>query len=82
MRPVELGALFWALTWGDSDQHFHSLGMGKPYGLGRVKIEIDEKISSIKSNLVNSSEAPAQNNSTEMKDLTKAYMDCFVFLDG
>lgn len=41
LRPFELGALLWALTWGglaDKENLRHSLGMGKPLGYGRVKI--------------------------------------------
>jgi CRISPR-associated protein (TIGR03986 family) len=78
LRPVELGALFWALTWGDSDQHFHSLGMGKPYGLGRVRISIDDEDTDIEPNDLSSSNDTAQNNSVDMKASIKAYMDCFV----
>jgi CRISPR-associated protein (TIGR03986 family) len=40
-RPAELGALIWALTWGDNPALRHSLGMGKPFGLGQVRFEID-----------------------------------------
>ena len=40
LLPIELGALVWALTWGADARLRHSLGMGKPYGLGRTKIEI------------------------------------------
>jgi CRISPR-associated protein (TIGR03986 family) len=38
LTNAELGALAWALTLGgDKDAH-HMLGMGKPYGLGMVKL--------------------------------------------
>jgi hypothetical protein len=40
LRPAELGALVWALTWGGDDKLRHSLGMGKPYGYGSVAVEI------------------------------------------
>ena len=40
LRPVELGALIWALTFGNRTNLRHSLGMGKPYGLGQLQIEI------------------------------------------
>jgi len=52
LRPVELGALLWALSWGD-DSAFgeglpslhHRMGMGKPLHLGEValnvKLEVD-----------------------------------------
>lgn len=40
LRPFELGALLWAISWGDNPELRHALGMGKPYGWGRVKITI------------------------------------------
>lgn len=39
LSDVELGALSWALTLPGNDQHRHQLGMGKPYGMGVVKLE-------------------------------------------
>ena len=41
LRPVELGALCWALTWGGQPSLRHSLGMGKPFGYGQIGIMID-----------------------------------------
>lgn len=41
LLPVELGALCWALTWGGDPRLRHSLGMGKPFGLGQLTIAID-----------------------------------------
>ncbi len=40
LRDFELGALLWALTLpGEADKDYcHSLGMGKPLGMGAVKI--------------------------------------------
>jgi len=49
LRPVELGALLWVLSYGDplafGDSSVdatlrHRLGMGKPYGLGEVAIRV------------------------------------------
>lgn len=40
LRPFELGALIWAITWGGDDSLRHSLGMAKPYGFGSVTLEI------------------------------------------
>ena len=37
----ELGALAWALTLGDEPAARHMLGMGKPYGLGVIKLACD-----------------------------------------
>ena len=41
LKPQELGALLWALTWGGDEGLRHSLGMGKPFGFGQVRFEID-----------------------------------------
>ncbi len=40
LHPAELGALWWALTLPGSDggDYRHKLGMGKPLGMGAVKI--------------------------------------------
>lgn len=49
LRPVELGALLWALSFGDANvfgtdpnkiTKRHRLGMGKPLGLGEVAIRV------------------------------------------
>jgi CRISPR-associated protein (TIGR03986 family) len=40
LQPQELGALIWAITWGGDSQLRHTLGMGKPFGLGLVSFEI------------------------------------------
>ena len=40
LKPVELGALVWALTWGDNSKLRHSLGMGKAMGYGVAEIKI------------------------------------------
>lgn len=42
LRPEELGALVWAITWGGKKGLRHSLGMGKPYGFGSVSLELLE----------------------------------------
>lgn len=41
LRPTEIGALVSAITFhGNSDKFFHSLGGAKPYGFGKVKVEV------------------------------------------
>jgi CRISPR-associated protein (TIGR03986 family) len=39
LTNAELGALIWALTFGGDAEARHQLGMGKPLGLGVVKLE-------------------------------------------
>lgn len=40
LRPEELGALISAITFHKSKDHFHSLGMGKPFGFGRIQVDV------------------------------------------
>jgi len=40
LRREELGALLSALTFHNTDDCFHQIGQGKPYGFGKVKVEI------------------------------------------
>lgn len=42
LKPAELGALLWAITWGSSNGLRHSLGMGKPFGYGQVSLSLLE----------------------------------------
>lgn len=41
LRHVELGALLWALQMNNPKYYCHSIGMAKPYGLGKIKIFIE-----------------------------------------
>ena len=40
LRPVELGALLWSLDFGNNHALRHNIGMGKPYGLGQISLEV------------------------------------------
>jgi len=40
LKPVELGALLSALTFHNQTQCFHQIGMAKPYGFGKVSLDI------------------------------------------
>jgi CRISPR-associated protein (TIGR03986 family) len=47
LKKVELGALLYTLSLSSfSDELFYSIGMAKPFGLGKIKVDcvIDEKI--------------------------------------
>lgn len=50
LRPVELGALLWALDFGGRAELRHSLGAGKPYGLGKVILSVDPARSTLRPN--------------------------------
>lgn len=41
LRPIELGALLSSLTNHQTTNSFHQLGQGKPYGFGKIKLNID-----------------------------------------
>lgn len=41
VKPVELGAILWALQWGGDTALRHSLGMAKPYGFGAVSVRVE-----------------------------------------
>lgn len=41
LRRVELGALLWALDFGGQPRLRHGLGMGKPFGLGQISLQLD-----------------------------------------
>ncbi len=42
LRPLELGALLWCLTWGEQPHLRHALGMGKPFGMGQVSVQVTD----------------------------------------
>ena len=42
LRPVELGALLWAMTWGQDEALVHGLGMGKSFGYGQTRLLTQE----------------------------------------
>jgi CRISPR-associated protein (TIGR03986 family) len=46
LRKAEIGALIWALTFGEqesgNDNFWHRIGMGKPFQWGAIKIRIGE----------------------------------------
>lgn len=50
LKPEELGALLWVMTWGGNDRMRHGLGMGKSFGFGQVRLEIDHDASDITPN--------------------------------
>lgn len=40
LKPVELGALISAITFHQTPETFHSIGMAKPLGYGKINLEI------------------------------------------
>ncbi len=50
LRMVELGALLWALDFGERSELRHSLGMGKPFGFGQVQLRLLSEKSALRPN--------------------------------
>ncbi|RMH63612.1 MAG: TIGR03986 family CRISPR-associated RAMP protein, partial [Calditrichaeota bacterium] len=44
LRPFELGALLWSITLGNRTGCFHNIGMAKPLGFGRARLDIENMI--------------------------------------
>lgn len=42
LKPAELGALVWAITWGNNTSLRHAIGMGKALGFGQIGIQINQ----------------------------------------
>lgn len=42
LRPIELGALLWCMTFGDNSECYHIIGHAKSYGAGVNKLEITD----------------------------------------
>ena len=40
LKKMEIGALISALSFHNTDGLFHSLGAGKPYGFGKIRLEV------------------------------------------
>ena len=43
LRPMELGALVSAITFHNGEDHFHSIGTGKPLGYGKIKLSLKDQ---------------------------------------
>lgn len=50
LLPAELGALLWTMTWGGNRGLRHGLGMGKSFGFGQVRLELDHEACLIEPN--------------------------------
>ncbi|PZX48286.1 TIGR03986 family type III CRISPR-associated RAMP protein [Algoriphagus chordae] len=79
LREEELGALFSALTFHLNEGFYHSIGMGKPLGYGKVKLDLqdinqDEALSAVKNyegfmNWALNNSTPSWHKSDEIKEL-------------
>lgn len=76
LRPSELGALLWGMTWGGNAQLRHGLGMGKPFGFGQVRLEVDHAASAICPNKPDEPERPLTEEAfTELLGAFSEYME-------
>lgn len=50
LRPVELGALLWAITWGNRHDCRHAMGMGKSFGFGQIRLTVQQGQGEIRPN--------------------------------
>ncbi|MFP4147433.1 MAG: TIGR03986 family CRISPR-associated RAMP protein [Halorhodospira sp.] len=72
LRPAELGALLWAMTWGGQEGLRHGLGMGKPFGFGQVRLQIDPAASELQPN------DPASSSNAVDETMLDGYRQAFV----
>ena len=71
LKPEELGALLWAMTWGGDDGLRHGIGMGKPFGFGQVRFEIDAENSCLIPNTPDQDETVL--DESHVQDLLKKF---------
>ena len=71
LKPEELGALLWALTWGGDAGLRHGLGMGKPFGFGQVRFEIDGASSTLLPN--DPAQKPARLDEGKQKEMIEVF---------
>ena len=41
LKPIEIGAIYSALTFHNTENTFHTLGGGKPYGFGKISVQLN-----------------------------------------
>ncbi len=51
LAPFELGALLWAMELGGHASACHQLGMGKPFGMGRVRLRLRPEACRLRANV-------------------------------
>ncbi|MGP9820777.1 TIGR03986 family type III CRISPR-associated RAMP protein [Salinarimonas sp. NSM] len=71
LHRIELGALLWAMTFGGRESCAHAVGMGKPFGFGQIRFELDDRAlaSGLRAN-----DGRAVPSSAELRAAFEAYM--------
>ncbi|MCG5536615.1 TIGR03986 family CRISPR-associated RAMP protein [Ectothiorhodospira mobilis] len=72
LRPAELGALLWAMTWGGNQEFRHGLGMGKPFGFGQVRLEVDPAATELRPN--DPSAGPVSTDEATLDEYRQAFV--------
>lgn len=75
LKPEELGALLWVMTWGGNNQYRHGLGMGKPFGFGQVRFELDHEDSLLTLNSGSEKEKLTPENVGELIETFTSHME-------
>lgn len=83
LSQVEIGALLWVLMIPENQKYCFSLGMGKPLGMGAVKVKIDklrfcdrtQRYNTLFTDDKNWDRGEKGNTDSELKDCRKAFED-------
>ncbi|WP_284180408.1 TIGR03986 family CRISPR-associated RAMP protein [Rhabdaerophilum sp. SD176] len=79
LRPMELGALLWAMTWGGNTALAHALGMGKPFGFGQVRFQLNPEKLQYNLSRADGEKAPSL---TELLKTFEDVMEAFIQSKG
>ncbi|MBE9120861.1 TIGR03986 family CRISPR-associated RAMP protein [Tychonema sp. LEGE 07199] len=83
LSKVEIGAILWVLMIAEDEKYCFSIGMGKPLGMGAVKVKIDElwlgdrtqRYDTLFTDDKNWDRGEKANTDSELKDCRKAFED-------
>ena len=75
LKPEELGALVWSLRFGNKGKCLHSLGMGKPFGFGQVKVTLDHDKSVVEPNAAQEVDNAAAGVEERLKECVTKFID-------
>ncbi len=83
LSKVEIGALLWVLMISENEKYCFSIGMGKPLGMGAIKVKIDElrfgdrtqRYNTLFTDNKNWDRGEKANTDSELKDCRKAFED-------
>jgi len=82
LKPEELGLLLWVLNWGNDHGLRHGLGMGKPFGFGQVRFEVDLGRSTVIPNCPHNKKNELSNRLGELLGKFTDYMESVMVSRG